>query len=411
MTITETPLKSTTTRRVRGDKPSAPRGPKRRPLGKKKPSDGDSKRGKTGKSLRNVDRKWWQYELTPKKVKQEELMNFSRQASSYVAAGIPILDALQNIGSESNNKMMKKVLLDIHAKVVAGAPLAVAFSAHADVLPEYYVHMLQGAELTGQLDTTLARLAHYLERDIESRRKIKSALTYPCIIGIMSIVTVIVLAGFVLPKFKDFFESLGAKLPLATRILLATTGALTTFWYVPAALFVLFVALIIMSTRVETLHRIRDRMLLKAPGIGNLLRYLIVERFCRVMAAMVQAGVPLPDALIVGGAATNNRTFQLALHDARDQMMRGDGLSGPIKATGLFPSAANQMLRVGETTGTLDQQLESASTFFEKELDYRLKRFTDMFEPVMIIFVGLIVGFVAVSLVAAMYGIYNQVDI
>ncbi len=397
MTTTETSPKPTN-RRIRVDKKAGP-GPSK------------SKRGKSGTALRNVDRKWWEYELTPKKVKPEELMNFSRQAASYVAAGIPILDALQNIGSESTNKMMRKVLLDIHAKVVSGTPLAKAFATHADVLPQYYVHMLQGAELTGQLDSTLDRLAQYLERDIESRRKIKSALTYPCIIGLMAIVTVVILAGFVLPKFKFFFESLGAKLPLVTRMLLATTGALTTFWYVPLALFLLFVTFLFLSTRVESLRRIRDRVLLRAPGFGNLLRYLIVERFCRVMAAMVQAGVPLPEALVVGGAATNNRTFQLAITEARDHMIRGDGLSGPLKATGLFPSAANQMLSVGERTGTLDRQLESASTFFEKELDYRLKRFTDMFEPVMIIFVGFIVGFVAISLVAAMYGIYNQVDI
>lgn len=380
---------------------------------KKRSAAGQStpRRSRAGKAVRNAERKWWQYELTPAKVKSTELMNFSRQASSYVSAGISILDAIASIGAETKDKTLRRMLFDIHTNVSGGMNFADAVSIHGDVLPEYYVHMLQSAEYTGRLDDTLDRLSQYLERDIESRRKIKSALTYPCIVGVMSMITVVVLAGFVLPRFRTFFESLGAKLPLVTRMLLAATGALTTFWYVPLALFMIAVFLLVGSMRFENMRRMRDRAIFKVPALGVLVRYLVVERFCRVMSAMVHAGVPLSDALSVAGATTNNRTFQIAIAEAREEMIQGGGLSAPLAVSGLFPPAANQMIRVGEATGTLDKQLESASSYFEKELNYRLKRFTDMFEPVMILFVGFIVGFVAIALVAAMYGIYNQVDI
>jgi type IV pilus assembly protein PilC len=151
-----------------------------------------------------------------------------------------------------------------------------------------------------------------------------------------------------------------------------------------------------------------DKTLLRLPGVGRLLRFAIVERFCRLLAAMVEGGVPLPDALDVATASTKNVVFQRRLSSARDSVIRGGGLAGPIAATKLFPSAAQQMIRVGESTGSLDTQLKAAGRFFERELDYRLKKFTDKFEPVVILIVGFIVGFVAVALVSAMYGIYQS---
>jgi type IV pilus assembly protein PilC len=156
--------------------------------------------------------------------------------------------------------------------------------------------------------------------------------------------------------------------------------------------------------------RRRDTLLLHTPVVGELLGFVIVERFCRVLAAMVQAGVPLPDAVGVASDSTNNRIYQEKLAVARTEMMRGAGFARPIAATKLFPGAANQMIRVGESTGTLDKQLQSAASYFERELTYKLKRFTDLFEPAVIIAVGFVVGFVAIALVQAMYGVFNQVQ-
>jgi type IV pilus assembly protein PilC len=154
-----------------------------------------------------------------------------------------------------------------------------------------------------------------------------------------------------------------------------------------------------------------DRVRLKVPVLGDLVRHAILERFCRILSAMVVSGVPLPDALAVTTTATNNSVFRRGLGMAREGMMRGEGLAGPMAASNLFPATARQMFKVGESTGTLDAQLETAAVYFDRELDYKLSRFTSLFEPAVILFAGLIVGFVAVALITAMYGIYRQVHL
>jgi type IV pilus assembly protein PilC len=155
----------------------------------------------------------------------------------------------------------------------------------------------------------------------------------------------------------------------------------------------------------------RDRFLIRAPVIGELVRYTIVERFCRILGSMVGAGVQVPDAMAVAAGGTNNLIYQEALAEARDKMMRGEGMSEPITETGLFPGGVCQMIRVGEDTGTLDDQLDVAAKFYGKEVEYKLDRLTSLFEPALLLVVGLVVGFVAIALVSAMYGIFNQVKV
>jgi type IV pilus assembly protein PilC len=169
--------------------------------------------------------------------------------------------------------------------------------------------------------------------------------------------------------------------------------------------------LLFLGARTQKGKEIKDRLVLKIPIIGQLIHTAIIERFCRLLASMTLAGVALPEAIAVTTAATNNTVFRRALTVARSAMMRGDGLAGPLSATGLFPGAAKQMFAVGESTGNLDEQLQAAANYLDRELDYKLKRFTTLIEPAVIIAVGVIVGFVAIALVSALYGIYRQVKV
>jgi type IV pilus assembly protein PilC len=366
-----------------------------------------------GLSIRTIAEKKsiLQFEITRKKVPRKELMHFSRQLSAFLRAGVNILDAMETIESEMGNKLFRAVLLDMVAAVRSGSTFFAAAATHPEAFPPVYLGMLESAELTGNLDTVLDRLAEYVERELEAKRKVKAALMYPGVVAGMSVATVAILAGFVLPRFKAFFDSLNAKLPLPTRMLLAGTGLMTRFWFVFPLLLIALAVLGILSVRTGKGRDIRDRMILKTPVIGDLITHAILERFCRVLSSMARAGVPLPDAMIVTAAATNNTVYKRALTGAREAMLQGEGLAAPIAATGLFPAAARQMLRVGEETGTLDDQLEGAAEYFERELDYRVTRFTSLFEPAVIIFMGLVVGFVAIALVSAMYGIFRQVKV
>ena len=352
-----------------------------------------------------------QFEITPKKVKQSELMNFSRQAASFLRAGIPVLEALSVLADETKNKLLRKILVETGAALRAGSSFATGLAMYSGAFPSYYIPMVRSAELTGSLDSVLDQLAIYIERDLEARRKVKSALTYPSVVALLSVVSVVILGWWVLPKFEVFFEGLDAKLPLATRMLLGITDVATALWPIFLAFAVLLVVLFVLSIRTQKGRRVRDTLLLNAPVLGSVVRFAIVERFCRVLSALVTAGVPLPDALIVASNGTGNRVFQIGLSTAREAMIRGEGLAKPLAAMGLLPAGANQMIRVGEATGTLDQQLDFAATFYERELNYKLKKFTDLFEPAVIVFMGLVVGFVAIALVSAMYGIFNQVNV
>jgi type IV pilus assembly protein PilC len=356
-------------------------------------------------------RRWQDIEITPEKVKREEVMNFARQMSSFVKAGIPVIDALSIIAEDNSDRKLREILAEVAGDLGAGSSLADALSSHAVAFPRYFISMVQAAELTGRLDEVLDQLAGYIDRDLETRRKVKSAMTYPTVILLMAIGTIGGLAIFVLPKFQTFFDSFDAELPWATRYLVATTHFIGTwglFLVLLGTWLFMFVALVVQP---ENGKLIRDRFYLRVPKVGELLRTASIERFCRILSVMVSAGVPLPDALTIASETTGNRVYKNGISRIRSAIVRGAGLAGPVNDTNLFPAAARQMIRVGEATGTLEQQLASSAEFYGRELEYKLKRFTDLFEPAIISFMGLVVGFTAYALVSAMYGVFKQVNV
>lgn len=352
-----------------------------------------------------------QFELTKKLVPRKDVMHFSRQLSVFVRAGVPIMEALGVIAEETPDKLLQKALYDMIERIQAGDTFASAAAAHPETFPNYYVGMLSSAELTGNLDVVLDQLGDYLDRDIQARGKITGALIYPAVVACMAVVVVVVLATFVMPKFVVFFKSFNAQLPLPTRMLLSMSNFVSTWWWA------IFGGIILLVVGFIALRRSRggkawlDSMILKLPLLGDLVRTAVIERTCRILSSMLRAGVALPDAMRVTAESANNTVYREGLSHVRDEMMEGQGLAEPLARTGLFPGAARQMFRVGEETGTLDAQLATASNFYERELDVKLRRFTSLFEPAVIIFMGVIVGFVAVALVSAMYGIYHQVKI
>ena len=360
----------------------------------------------------SIAKPWYKREFyIGRAVKAAEVMNFSRQLSSFLRAGVPILDALSVVAEENASKKMQEVLGDMQRRLRAGSSFGDAISAQTKVFPGYYIAVVRAAELTGHLDDALEELSGYMEREVAAQRELKSALTYPVIVMCLAIVAVVIMSAYVLPKFQDFYKGLGAKLPLPTRMLLGFTNFMTDWWFVVVGFLIVVVVggvLVLGGQRGKTR---RDTLLLKLPAVGNLVHLAAIERFCRVLAALVHTGVPLPDAVQVSADSTNNRVFQTKLATAREAMMRGEGLARPIAASGIFPPAARQMIRVGESTGSLDTQLHNAATYYERELSFRLKRFTDMFEPAIILVVGGMVAFVAIAQISAMYSVYHQIKI
>ena len=349
-----------------------------------------------------------QFELTKKKLPRRDLMQFSRQLAVFLRSGIPVLDALEIIREEVPKKsVFTAVLADMVEGLRAGIPFSDMVRAHPEAFPPFYVGVVEAAEMTGNLEKALDEVAEYIDRDVEARRKISSALFYPAVVFLMSIAVVVVLSTFVLPRFKNFFTELNAELPLPTRMLLAMTDFISSFWFVLVGGTLGLVLFLALAPRTEWGRSARDGSILKLPVIGELVHTSIIERFCRTLSSMVRSGVPLPDALQVSATGTNNVVFRRGLDEVRTSMMRGEGLAGPIARSGLFPGAAKQMIRVGEETGTLDVQLATSAEYYGRELDFKITRFTNLFEPAVILFMGLVVGFVAVALVSAMYGVFQ----
>lgn len=358
------------------------------------------------------ERKGMQTEITREKVPLVEVMHFSRQMATFLRAGVPITESLDTLRRDAKNKKFAAVLGDVLEAVSTGSTISDAIAVHRTVFPSYYLALLRAGELTGRMDESFDQLHTYIKRDLELTRAIRKALIYPAILLVVALAVSLLIVLFVIPKFADFFKDFDAELPLPTRMLMAVAdfvGSPLGF-----ATFVILGVVILVSIlwfQTPKGHRALQGFLLRVPLLGTVLTYAATERFCRVLGSLLEAGVALPDALPTASDCTNNLVFKERLAEASDRVLAGEGFSEPLRSTELFPATVVQMVRVGERTGELSEQLEGAATFFQDELDYSVDKLTQWFEPAVIVFIGVVVGFVALAMVSAMYGIYNQVQL
>lgn len=358
------------------------------------------------------ERKGLNVEITKQKVPLVEIMHFSRQMATFVRSGVPLTEAIETIRRDTKNKRFNEALADITERVSSGYSISEGVNRHADIFPAYFVAMLGSAELTGKVDEAFDQLYQYIRRDLELGRAVRKALIYPGIlltvaIGVTALITIVVI-----PQFAKFFEGFDAELPLPTRILMGISDFVGSPFGLAVGLFLVisFVGIVV-YTRTPGGRRNLHAALLKTPALGTVMTYAATERFTRVLAVLLEAGVPLPEALPNAIECSNNLVFKEKLTAATESVLAGNGFADPLAATELFPVTVVQMVRVGERTGDLTEQLDNVATFFEDELDYAVEKLTQYFEPMVILFIGAVVGFVALAMVSAMYGIYNQVEL
>ncbi len=348
------------------------------------------------------------FEISKSRIKPVELMYLSRQIAAFTRAGIPILDAISELSEDSDRRAVKRVLAEVSQDLRSGLTLTESFNKHPKDFPDFYRGILSSAELTGRLDLVLAQLSEYLERDLSARRKVRSAMIYPAFVAIMALGTIGILTVVVLPKFAEFFASLDVPLPASTQFMLDVSSFLSSWAWLIGIILVLMVIGYFVAMKFRGPRKIRDRIMLRIPVIGTTVRFAMIERFTRILASMVQAGVSIPEAMRVAAESVTNLVYQDALMGVRQRMLEGEGLAGPIAQTGLFPGMATQMFRVGETTGTLDNQLEVAADYYSAELGYKVDKLASLLEPTVVVIMGTVVGFVAFALVSAMYGIFQS---
>ena len=338
-------------------------------------------------------------------ISRQDLILFTRQLATFVGAGVAMTRALTVIAEETASPLFKRVILTVLDDLERGQNLSESLVKHPKVFPSLYVDLIRVAELTGNLEATLKELAGYLRRDLNTVRRVRTAMIYPAVILVVATAVVIILVFFALPAFVKIFAEFRVQLPLSTRILIGIVAFTRAWGLLIGAGVVVLGAAIVVALRTQRGLYAKDQISLKLPIMGPIVLSAVLNRFARTLAMVLKAGVPLGQTFDAVIAGTGNKVFQRGLGTVKEQMTGGEGFAGPLLRTHLFPPMLTQMVRVGEETGTLDTYLEQAADFYEEELDYRIRAMTSLIEPVMTVAVGLVVGFIAVSLISAMYGL------
>jgi type IV pilus assembly protein PilC len=346
--------------------------------------------------------------LRAKSVPAKNLAVFTRQFSVMIDAGLPLVQCLDILGNQEDHKYFAQVILQTRTDVEGGAALAEAMKKHPKVFDALYCNMIAAGEAGGILDTILKRLAVYIEKAVKLKSQVKSAMIYPIAVIVIASVVVGVILWKVIPTFAALFAGLGAELPLPTRIVIALSNNLVRFMpflivggIVGAWGFRQYYA-------TEKGRRVVDGALLKLPVLGPILRKIAVARFCRTLSTLMASGVPILDGLEITARTAGNSVIEDAIMVTRKSIERGETIAAPLKETGVFPSMVVQMISVGEATGALDTMLAKIADFYEEEVDTAVAGMLTLLEPIMIAFLGGVVGGIVIAMYMPIFGLISK---
>jgi type IV pilus assembly protein PilC len=337
------------------------------------------------------------------KVTSRDLVLFSRQLSTLVTAGVPIVQSLGILENQAENPAFKEVLAAVKADIEAGLSISDSLKKHPDAFPDLYTSMVKAGELGGILDTILERLTNYLENSEELKNKVKGAMMYPAIVLTICATVTVFLMIFVIPTFKEIFGSFGAELPMPTQMLIDVSDAMKHQWYLIVGF--PFVAFNLFKRFYKTPNgeRFVDRNILKAPIFGMILKKVAVARFTRTLGTLLKSGVPIMQALETVAQTAGNVVIAEAVLQTRESIREGGHLSDPLKKSGLFPNMVTSMISVGEETGALDTMLSKIADFYDQEVDAAVKGLTSLIEPIVICVMGVVIGTIVICMFLPMF--------
>jgi type IV pilus assembly protein PilC len=343
-----------------------------------------------------------------RKVKSKNLAVFTRQFSVMIDAGLPLVQCLDILGNQEEDKNFAKTILQTRTDVEGGASLADAMKKHPKTFDGLYTNMIAAGEAGGILDTILKRLAVYIEKAVKLKAQVKSAMIYPVAVLVIAAGVVAVILWKVIPTFAALFAGLGAELPLPTRIVIWASNTLIRF--LPFIVIGLVAGAFGLRQYYATnngRHTI-DRMLLRIPILGMILRKIAVARFCRTLATLISSGVPILDGLDITARTSGNAIVEDAIQATRKSIERGETVAAPLKETGVFPAMVTQMIGVGEATGALDTMLSKIADFYEEEVDTAVAGLLTLMEPVMMAFLGTVVGGIVIAMYLPIFGLISK---
>ncbi len=338
------------------------------------------------------------------KVKAKDLAIFTRQFSVMIDAGLPLVQCLEILGAQQQDKGFQKILNAVRGDVEQGATLQAALSKHPKAFNDLYVNMVGAGEAGGILDVILQRLSGYIEKAVKLTAKVKSAMTYPIAIITIAIAVVAIIMVKVIPVFSQMYEGMGASLPFATQVCIKISDILIGWWY----LVVGFIVLVVIGLKqyYKTINgRLQiDSLMLKIPIIGDLLRKVAVARFCRTLGTLTSSGVPILEGMDITARTSGNMVIQNAIMKSKDAVEQGRNIATPLAETKVFPPMVVQMVGVGEATGALDAMLNKVADFYEDEVDNAVSALTALMEPLIIAVLGGIIGFIVIAMYMPIFG-------
>jgi type IV pilus assembly protein PilC len=339
-----------------------------------------------------------------------DVVIFTRQFATMINSGLPLVQSLNILAAQTENVKLKETTRAVVSDVEAGNTLADAFGRHPTVFPALYVNMVAAGEAGGILDTILLRLATFLEKNDKLIRKVKSAMIYPAVIAFVAAGAIIILLVFVIPVFQEMFSSVAMELPLPTRIVIAMSDFLQAFWWAVLGVVVLGVFGIRRFYNTTAGRRRIDGIMLSMPVLGDVLRKSAVSRFTRTLGTLVSSGVSILDGLEITAKTAGNAVIQDAIMASRSSIAGGDTIAAPLEKSGVFPPMVISMIAVGEQTGGLDEMLSKIADFYDDEVDVAVGGLLALMEPVMILFLGVVVGGMIVAMYLPIFGMMQTIQ-
>ncbi len=339
-----------------------------------------------------------QITLFEQKIKTKEIVIFTRQFSTMINAGLPLVQCLDILASQQPNPTFKKILAQIKQDVEGGSTFADALGKHPKVFDNLYVNLVAAGEIGGVLDTVLNRLAVYMEKNEALKNKVKGAMTYPIIVLCVAFSVVAILMLFVIPTFQDMFKQFGSSLPGPTQLIVDLSLFFRNNWYLMIATIFLLIVAFKWSRKQEKGRYYTDKVALRLPIFGPLIKKVAVAKFTRTLGTMISSGVPIMDGLEITARTSGNVIVEKAIRTVRTAISEGKSMSEPLEQTGIFPGMVVQMIAVGEATGAMDQMLSKIADFYDEEVDTAVEALTSALEPMLMVFLGGIIGFVVVAM-------------
>lgn len=344
------------------------------------------------------------------RVKVKDIALFCRQFYTMLNSGISIIQCLDILRLQFDNKRLRTIINEVYELVQKGASLSEAMRQFKKIFPELLINMIEAGEASGNLDTILGRMAEHYEKDTRLRRRIQGAMVYPIVLSFITVAVVIFLLTFVMPTFIDMFANSDIDLPLPTRILIGASNFIRDQWYIVIG-FVLLISLIVRHMmKTDGGRHFFDNIKLTLPIIKNLNIKVATTRFTRTLSTLLASGIPLLNGMEITSRVVSNKVIEKAILSVREDIRKGYDLAGPIKRTKLFPPMVDNMIRIGEESGSLDDVLRRTADFYDEEVEMTIQKLMSMLEPALIVFMALIIGAIVISIVVPMFDMYQIVE-